>query len=477
MFIRNIKLILFCSIIVIYSFASCSKVSLSSKHELNDTTNALAQKSSRIDKKTVALTEEDAATIAKLFVNNGPNTRTDVAKTIRDIVSVKDDNSETLLYGVNFNNGYVLIPANKYSFPILADVENGYFDGEKTESGADVLLNEIKASIKAANENPELRVNRSVWSSFEKNDEIKIPLQTRTDLDDALNDLMYNLGADGWTVYALAHQPEDMPDDLYDIFCDAAFNENGEDPDYDYMYYSIIAEKPFQSITTKGPYLTTSWGQQSPYNEPYSNALGCTTIAAGQIMRFFEYPGYSSSFPYTLSVMPNSISSYNSNLCGFLYNLKNTIGVDSNGGATINEVRNALINYGYSISKIVHNSTSVINAIDDGRPVYMRGEDSGYGGHAWVCDGYLMTDSYNKYQLYIFRYEDGVPSYYDLELDETGNHFHHFMFHMNWGWYGDRNGYYFDSNLLLNNITIDGSSVNYNPGSNRKDLIINIPNI
>ena len=471
--LKNINFVI--SLILLFS-ASCSKVSLISEPDYNDT-DALALTPSGIDKESVTLTENDASTIADLFVNYRPKTKVGNAKTIKDIIPVKDDNSETLLYGVNFDDGYVLIPANKFSFPILANVERGYFNGEKTESGADVLLNEIKAGIKAANENPELRVNRSVWSSFEKNDEIKIPLQTRTDLDDALNDLMYNLGADGWTVYALAHQPEDMPDDLYDIFCDAAFNENGEDPDYDYMYYSIIAEKPFQSITTKGPYLTTSWGQQSPYNEPYSNALGCTTIAAGQIMRFFEYPGYSSSFPYTLSVMPNSISSYNSNLCGFLYNLKNTIGVDSNGGATINEVRNALINYGYSISKIVHNSTSVINAIDDGRPVYMRGEDSGYGGHAWVCDGYLMTDSYNKYQLYIFRYEDGVPSYYDLELDETGNHFHHFMFHMNWGWYGDRNGYYFDSNLLLNNITIDGSSVNYNPGSNRKDLIINIPNI
>ncbi|MBQ7771129.1 MAG: hypothetical protein IJ402_00195 [Bacteroidales bacterium] len=41
-----------------------------------------------------------------------------------------------------------------------------------------------------------------------------------------------------------------------------------------------------------------------------------------------------------------------------------------------------------------------------------------------------------------------------------------FTYHMNWGWYGNKDGYYFDHRL---NMTLNNKSVNFS--QNRKDLI------
>lgn len=59
------------------------------------------------------------------------------------------------------------------------------------------------------------------------------------------------------------------------------------------------------------------------------------------------------------------------------------------------------------------------NELNAGRVVQYMGQDSGVGGHSWVCDGYT-----------------------------TGS-----MFHMNWGWGGYCNGYFSLSNLNPNGYT------------------------
>ena len=419
------------------------------------------------------LTANDAMTVASIYFRNQPKTRSEAIKAIKNIVPVEDENSQTLFYGVNFEDGYILVPANKYSYPILAEVENGYFDGEKTGTGVDVVIDEIIFGIKTANDNPALRVNRSVWNTYEKTASKGFPQKTRSGLDDVLYDLTYNLGADGWTVYTLANQPNSMPDELYEDFCDAAYNENGDDPYYDYMYYTFIAEKSFQNSTTKGPLLTTSWGQGNPYYLYSYVPLGCTTIATGQLMRYYEYPHYSDSFQFNLSNMPNTISSYDANLCGFLSELKYQIGVYSNGSSNISNVENVLDHYGYLYSSINHSASEVYSSVYYNRPVLMFGEDASTGyGHAWVCDGYRVYNTYDQYRLYVFRYENGVPSYYDLELEESANLNNFVLYRMNWGWNGDNDGYYSDTNLLVNL-----NNNQYNLVSDREDILIMNPNL
>lgn len=432
----------------------------------------------KISKESISLTKDDATNVALMFSSSGlPETRGGVDKTVLSVIPVKE-NGETLLYGVNFEDGYLLISGTKHYYPILAEVKHGIFNGTTTGTGADILLSEIKDHIKAANANPELRVSRSVWRQYEDLVIPEIIPPTRNGLDDELYDLMYGLGADGWTVYSLANQPENMPDDLYEEFCDAAYNENGEDPNYDYRYYCFIAEKSFENQTSfRAPLLSTAWTQGYPYNNAdLFVPLGCVTIAMAQILRYHEYPEYCSSigqgyFPYDLSSLPFSITTCftedEESLCDMLLFLKNEL--YENGTPNIQTAKNQFEDFGYSCSLINHRVDSVKANLNRSLPVYMRGYDVNHStGHAWVCDGYRTIVPYDRYRLYVFRYDGGVPSYYDVELDEVANQSGPItLLAMNWGFGGSDDGYYVDGNV----ISVQGGEV-LNPSSSRYDLLI-----
>lgn len=169
--------------------------------------------------------------------------------------------------------------------------------------------------------------------------------------------------------------------------------------------------------------------------------------------------------------MPDTICSYNANLCGFLHDLKYQIGVYTGGGSNISNVVTALQHYRYTCRQIIHSAESVYSSVNNDCPVLMFGEDSSTGeGHAWVCDGTREYDTYNLYRLYVFRYEDGIPSYYDLELEEPANRINYVLFHMNWGWNGSFDGYYHDTNYLT---YPQGDP--YNPTYGREEILVNKP--
>ena len=89
----------------------------------------------------------------------------------------------------------------------------------------------------------------------------------------------------------------------------------------------------------------------------------------------------------------------------------------------------------------IGNHELVVNELNHGRPVYMRGGWADYflgifdyygGGHAWVCDGYQKTVYITHSTLY---------------------------FHMNWGWIGKSNGWFAFNNF---NPTYGGDQYTFN---------------
>ncbi len=116
-------------------------------------------------------------------------------------------------------------------------------------------------------------------------------------------------------------------------------------------------------------------------------------------------------------------------------------------GAQSADVYNSLVNYfgfrGNQYLRYVGNASSdeewdalVYNDLAEGRPVYISGANS-EAGHAFVCDGY-----------------DGQR-----------------RFHINWGWGGQSDGYYYLSNLTPGQQGIGGSSDGYNQ---YREIIIGI---
>ncbi len=213
-----------------------------------------------------------------------------------------------------------------------------------------------------------------------------------------------------------------------------------------------------------GPLLLTTWNQDNFYNaycpeDPNGPGgrvyAGCVATAYGQVMKYYNYPsqgfgshsyydwdyGYQSasfsSTNYEWTQMPNSLNTYNNEVAQLLYHCGVAVemGYSPYGsGAGSEDVVPALINYfGYSNAvnikeKENYTEQQWVNMLKANLDGFMPLYYSGYtdeAGHAFVFDGY-----------------------YD---DVSGTHFH-----INWGWGGYGDGYFY-----VNNLASPGGSFNY----------------
>ncbi len=227
-------------------------------------------------------------------------------------------------------------------------------------------------------------------------------------------------------------------------------------------YLMPQGDKP--NLRSVSPLLSTNWSQDCYYNElcpedenaPYGYCghvpVGCVALAMAQVMKYWEYPFFgtgSNSYnaaPYGVQYanfgnttyqwdnMPGSLGSSNADVATLIYHCAVSVDMDFGPGgssASTYDSRSALINYfGYDNQAQYRIKSDYLptawegmlrEELNSGRPVIYRGQ--GEKGHAWVCDGY----SANNY------------------------------FHMNWGWGGYANGYFYLTNLNPANITLNAN--------------------
>lgn len=193
------------------------------------------------------------------------------------------------------------------------------------------------------------------------------------------------------------------------------------------------------------PLITTHWGQGAPYNnlcpefDGEKCVTGCVATAMSQIMNYHKWPQGNTNVidAYTTSSLGIDMpklepTTFNWNdmtndevarlmlYCGQSVNMDYR--PDASGAA---RPENAFVDvFGYSKSTqgfggkkftSVHWENHIYNELTSNRPVYYTGHSSKLGGHAFVVDGY----------------KDG-------------------LFHINWGWNGDEDGYF-----LLTGLTED----------------------
>ncbi len=202
------------------------------------------------------------------------------------------------------------------------------------------------------------------------------------------------------------------------------------------------------------PLLQTTWDQSWPYNSLCPSdaqgsgghtLAGCGATTMGQIMKYWQYPVHgigsnSYSHPtygmisanfadatYNYASMPNSLwFTANTAVSTLLFHCGVAVDMDygpNASGSSISDIRPAFINhFGYestaqTVYKYGYTATAwdnlMKNELDHSRPIFYFGQDPSSGGHAWACDGYQGTN----------------------------------YFHMNWGWSGSYNGYFYLSNL------------------------------
>ena len=233
--------------------------------------------------------------------------------------------------------------------------------------------------------------------------------------------------------------------------------------------YSIEYHKCTVVVPTKytvkdfgkaGPLLNTKWGQREPYNSKSGvEKVGCAPIAISQLMAYWRFPASVNGFRPNWSVINNSKHpQFNDQVSSLVYNVRKVLKTD---GKTTNKhnVLDYLRDVHFSKQKQLYDYTydKVTEALDKGMPVFIRGENKNNSKkhHAWIADGYLKRkvtqEEVIKYLIFE-HFDDGtVTSRYE-DIPSSSSVYYNLIY-MNWGWYGNGNGYYhkdiFDTDRMV----------------------------
>ena len=215
--------------------------------------------------------------------------------------------------------------------------------------------------------------------------------------------------------------------------------------------------------TTKGPFITTRWGQLWLFNQYHASAIYGPTIAVVQLMAYYNWPlpmqNYESQsitvfnwpedrgyvFGPILQMYPEAVERV-SRACHKVVNFL----LENEGesyGVTVEAIKNTYGEYGYIADKMESYSSSLIRTdLDKARPVLMSGYsstnwwDGDMGASGWIVDGY--KDTYCSYQLvrtwYNAQNEVIDMGYFPVVPTSTK------LLHINWGWDGRGDGYFLD---------------------------------
>jgi len=226
-----------------------------------------------------------------------------------------------------------------------------------------------------------------------------------------------------------------------------------------------LAEDIFSNETTVEPLTTSKWDQMDFYNElcpddtegfDGHSPVGCVAIAMAQLMFYYRFPPvgngsytyipqwengiYGEQFAnfgntwYRWNEMQDQCFESNPAVAELCYHCGVAVNMEyqtSNAGAQSSDAVDAFINYfnyhpsAYYQIRTELGSTAqwmalLMESLDKRQPVLYR-STNGWGGHAYVCDGY----------------QDSLH------------------FHFNWGWSGNYNGYYYIDELIPGGINLN----------------------
>lgn len=252
------------------------------------------------------------------------------------------------------------------------------------------------------------------------------------------------------------------------------------------MWDQILNKQVERSILDVSPLVTTNWDQGCYYNaqcpvEPGAGAgscgrawTGCVATTMSVLMKYHQWPtsgiGYHTythpdygvqtadfaAATYNYAAMPNSVNTANAAVATLMYHAGVSVNMQygpDGSGAFSEDVPFALCNFfNYAPSThleakadypVITDWYALLRAeLDAARPIYYAGSSTASGGHAWICDGYRLSD--NK-------------------------------FHMNWGWSASYNGYFAIGALNPGGMNFNDDNrviVGIEPGDNATSWII-----
>lgn len=246
--------------------------------------------------------------------------------------------------------------------------------------------------------------------------------------------------------------------------------------------YLLEVENTYDTIFSVGPMIKVHWGQDAPYNNYCPVILGsvrafagCVPIAGAQIMTHYQYPnsfvwdvdGGSSTVSLDWNIINKHVTSGTSSIpanCQDDIATHNAIGMlvrklgkEVNAsytpfgtGATMQGFKAGMSYFGYTTSAIKQFGTTPKPVFDGSRIWAVGGSDTTTEGrdatHMFLVDGRKYIRHYHK--TYILD-----PAVTPPLLVEVVNEYtvYYDYIHVNWGWDGTANGYYYEGSFDSSN--------------------------
>lgn len=482
--------------IVTILFSACSEIE---KVGFNTDSYSNQKESGVIPSSSV--TQSEAQSIASKFMHSGfahsgiaTKSADSQPKEVLSSATIKDDGQD-LMYVFNYKDGgFVIVGATRNYYPILAFSNEGSFVPRDDMGPIDVWLDETKVCIRnsvSLDFSTKAQMQK-LWSRYDGSyiDSTYdfLPArrpQIRSTGEDAcwerIDSLQALYGSQGWTFLPLS-----FVEDLFtgyglsSYYADICYSAT---QNHSALNETIIGYK--NPVTdTVGRLLDTEWYQRPHFGKLCPNKVaGCGAVAAGQLMRYHQYPPTmtwdNETFTWSDTDIPAEpvFSSKQPHLMRMLgQKFQMEYRSDSTSATTVTKIVNGLDSLGYVATPVTHSTWSVKNEIMTGRrPVIMFGTEASSpysAGHFWVCEGTIEI-IYDAIRFYTENQPYGVGSFsqgmYSLNQPGTvgGSSFYHY-FYMNWGQgEGDENGWF-----ASNDVYVD---VNLHPAYNRKNIYVSLP--
>ena len=410
---------------------------------------------------------------------------------VKEVVPYGFDDSQTLFYILNYDEGWEVVSADKRTQPTLAHGDEGSFTMDTDNEAMKFWMN---------------RTADGVLTQRQMSEEEATTRSETADEPEEVNEYVQFWDAIGITDHSTRVEiitpiwgPLNPPDTTLII---------KEQKKY---YLPHLLDTTY-SETIYGPYIETTWGQKYPWNLccPHITMgnpaiVGCVAVAAGQMLYHLvnrynlEVTSYQN---ITCSgVYPNHVLRKHQPSTSLWQDMARYIGDSSENGkkyiysaALLSEVGEKIgIVYGDSLSTgftsnikthlldplnitstyINYGETVVIGELTGPQmPVIVDGTQADASvGHAWIIDGYKIftritrnyyvwsTEELSNAQLFSYTIDDASG------FEESSQSF--YDFHMNWGWSGSDNGWY---GLNTNSWAASGEQ----PYVDDLDMIFNI---
>jgi len=390
------------------SFTACNEDLITGNLEIES--NKYSEQKEIVTSENVNITFDTAKKIAMEFMQENSNfgLRSGKDNEIQKTEFIIED-SDTLMYLVNFEDGFTLVSGYSVTYPILgfADQNNLYEDDINNNSDLSFWFEYVKEQIKET-------LNDTIFEYYD-------PI--------------------GW---------EDITD--YSQTQTRGVGQSGR-------YSGRIGEELCL--------IKTNWGQGYPFNNatPYVGSLysngnapaGCVAIAIGQILFYHkQMSGYNYDWKTLEEPDNNPIEIGN-----FIRSIGTGVSMVYSKDGSYPKVLTKLNLYpgpkdffervGYKVRSSNFSLQEIAYQLDKNNPVYISGyKDTDilnapnlFKGHAWVCDAYVKRTLENN-RSGRSSGGGGRTSGRGGTRSSSDNSAYVYYLHFNWGWNGSHNGWFAD---------------------------------